>query len=85
MHSVSKVLSLVAVILAGCTGDDQAATPRQGQPQPEEQARAPSEAGETAFRFEAERFADARILRYRVPVFEVLDGKIASSKRYKRI
>ena len=75
MHSVSKVLSLVAVILAGCTGDDQAATPGQGQTQPEEQARAPGEAGETAFRVEAERFADARILRYRVPGFEVLDGK----------
>jgi dipeptidyl-peptidase-3 len=35
--------------------------------------RATRDSGEPAFRVEAERFADARVLRYRVPEFEALD------------
>ena len=49
--------------------------PEQGQLQPAEQGRAPAAPSEPAFRVEAERFADARILRYRVPGFEALDLK----------
>ena len=39
-----------------------------------EAARRPSADG-SEFRVEAERFADVRVLRYRVPKFEALDAK----------
>jgi dipeptidyl-peptidase-3 len=74
MNPVSKVLSIVTVILAGCTGDEQAGAPAQEQTPSAQQGSAPA-VSDQAFRVETERFADARILRYRVPGFEALDLK----------
>lgn len=58
------------VILAGCTGGDQAAEkqrPAQAQPAAVTE---PSQ-----FQVEAERFADLRLLRYQVPGFDALEPK----------
>jgi len=60
-----------AIVAAG-TAADQGAEPRAGsRPESAEQ---PAVAG-SAFRVEVERFADVRILRYRVPGFEGLDAR----------
>jgi dipeptidyl-peptidase-3 len=69
-----KIVSMVSLIVAGCTGDEQAGIPPPagGQAQEETQQRLLTE---PQFRIETERFADARILRYRVPGFEALDLK----------
>lgn len=58
------------VILAGCTGSDQAAEPRRSAP-----AAAATASEPPPFQVEAERFADLRVLRYQVPGFEALDVK----------
>lgn len=67
---------MLSLILAGCTGDEQAGVPPpaggQTQAQTQTQQRLLDEPN---FRIETERFADARILRYRVPGFEALDLK----------
>jgi dipeptidyl-peptidase III len=63
---------MLTVILAGCTGSDQSAAPPQGQSR---QAAEQTLDGREPFRVEAERFADLRVLRYRVPGFEALDVK----------
>ena len=60
-----------AIVAAG-TAADQGAEPRAGsRPESAEQ---PAAAG-APFRVEVERFADVRILRYRVPGFEALDAR----------
>jgi len=63
---------MLAVILAGCTGDNQASAPPQSETRTQEQQQL---LDEPAFRVETERFADVRVLRYRVPEFEALDLK----------
>jgi dipeptidyl-peptidase-3 len=76
MKTKFKVVSMLSLILAGCTGDEQAGVPPpaggQTQAQTQTQQRLLDEPN---FRIETERFADARILRYRVPGFEALDLK----------
>ena len=65
-----RIFSMLTVILAGCTGDEQASAPTVAEPAAQTRpAAAPSGA---EFRVETERFADVRILRYRVPGFAVL-------------
>ncbi|HLF11154.1 MAG TPA: dihydrofolate reductase, partial [Gammaproteobacteria bacterium] len=72
MKPILKVVSMLAVILAGCTGDNQASAPPQSETRTQEQQQL---LDEPAFRVETERFADVRVLRYRVPEFEALDLK----------
>ena len=61
---------MLSAIVAAGTAADQGAEPAGGA-QPAAAARPSAE--EAGFRVEAERFADVRILRYRVPKFETLD------------
>ncbi len=61
---------MLTVMLAGCTGRDQAGEPPQGQARRDAEQQL---AGPDGFRVETERFADLRVLRYRVPGFEALD------------
>src|SRR5690606_16743331 len=68
MSPAGRLLSMWTVILAGCTGGDQAA---ERQRPAEAQPAALSEPEQ--FQVEAERFADLRVLRYRVPGFEALE------------
>jgi dipeptidyl-peptidase III len=63
---------MLTVILAGCTGRDQAGEPPQGQASHAAEQRLD---GAQPFKVEAERFADLRVLRYRVPGFETLDPR----------
>jgi dipeptidyl-peptidase-3 len=65
-----RTLQMLSAIVAAGTAADQAAEPRAGaRPSPAETV---ATAG-AEFRVELERFADVRILRYRVPGFEALD------------
>jgi dipeptidyl-peptidase-3 len=57
----------MALILAACTGGNQAGAPPPAARSAERLDAAP------AFKVETERFADVRILRYRAPGFESLD------------
>ena len=63
---------MLSAIVAAGTAADQGAESGAGAPLTAE--RAPAEA--PGFRVEAERFADVRILRYRVPGFEALQARI---------
>ena len=63
---------MLSAIVAAGTAADQGAPPAGARPTAAE--RAPAEAA--GFRVEAERFADVRILRYRVPGFEALPARI---------
>ena len=62
---------LSAIVAAGTTADQGAESPAGAR---QTGKRAPAES--TGFRVEAERFADVRILRYRVPGFEALPARI---------
>ena len=62
---------LSAIVAAGTAADQGAESPAGARQTAE---RAPAEAA--GFRVEAERFADVRILRYRVPGFEALPARI---------
>ena len=61
---------LSAIVAAGTAADQAAEPPARARPSAE---RAPAPGAD--FRVEIERFADARILRYRVPGFEALDAR----------
>ena len=63
---------LSAIVAAGTAADQGAEPAASGARRTAE--RAPADG--TGFRVEAERFADVRILRYRVPGFEALDARI---------
>jgi dipeptidyl-peptidase-3 len=63
------LLSISAVLVAGCGDSRSPATPVTTASAPSAAATAPVD----AFRVEAERFADLRVLRYRAPGFEALD------------
>ena len=65
-----RIFAMSTVILAGCTGDEQASTPTVAEPAAQTRPAAPPSGAE--FRVETERFADVRILRYRVPGFAAL-------------
>src|SRR5262249_24921286 len=58
----------------GCSSRDSAASPPAGGARDAATAQSALDAGQ-AFRVEAERFADVRLLRYRTPGFETLDAK----------
>jgi dipeptidyl-peptidase-3 len=75
MNPKLRIVSMLSLILAGCGGSDQAsAPPRAGGADAQSEQLSPAEtAREAAFRVEAERFADVRLLRYRAPGFEALD------------
>src|SRR5882672_412953 len=62
---------MLTTTIAGGTGGQDAPTTVTATPAPA--AAAPVEAAADAFRFEAERFADVSVLRYRVPGFEAVD------------
>src|SRR5688572_28361532 len=62
---------LTAIVAASGAADQGAEPPAQARPAVAEPAAAP----EANFRVEVERFADVRILRYRVPGFEALDAR----------
>ncbi len=62
---------MLSTIVAAGTAADQGAEPHAGARPVADRASAPS----AQFRVEAERFADVRILRYRVPGFEALDTR----------
>src|SRR5215203_3652403 len=68
-----RMSSMVSAIVAAGTAADQGAEVRAGV-QPAVSDREPTETAR--FRFEAERFADVRILRYRVPGFEALPASV---------
>jgi dipeptidyl-peptidase-3 len=62
---------LSAIVAAGTAADQGAEPPAGVRPQTSDR---PAAGGET-FRVEAERFADVRVLRYRVPGFEALAAR----------
>lgn len=70
---------MLSFMVAGNAGSDRAAAAPQGQ---NRLAGERSEASGDSFRVEAERFADVRVLRYRVPGFEALDLTIKTLLYY---
>jgi dipeptidyl-peptidase-3 len=61
---------MLTTTLAGCSGGQDAPSTTPATPQA---AVSPADVAAEPFRFEAERFADLALLRYRVPGFEALD------------
>src|SRR5262245_736672 len=71
---IAAMLTLSAI---GCTNRDSAeATGGSGEGSSAAQTARDDFVGGSEFRVELERFADVRVLRYRVPGFETLDPKI---------
>jgi dipeptidyl-peptidase-3 len=64
---------MLIAMLAGCSGGDRSAGGSAAESQPAPRVTPGAAAAETEFKVEAERFADVRVLRYRVPGFEALE------------
>ena len=62
---------MLTTTLAGATGAEDA--PTAATASPAQVSATPTEPAADPFRFEAERFANLAVLRYRVPGFEALD------------
>jgi dipeptidyl-peptidase-3 len=74
MKAYFGIAAMLTMTAIGCTGRDSANSPPPGAARDATQAQK-DPAGAQAFRVEAERFADVRLLRYRAPGFEALDAK----------
>ncbi len=66
LRLLASLILGVSLLLQGCGGNTETPSPETAAPAPEPEAAAPE------FVFEADRFADIRILRYQIPGFENL-------------